>query len=92
MMSLKIQVYSLLFSLVFGFTFGILTNLNYKYLFYKNKLFSFFADFFFCVDMSLLYFFGIKLINNGILHYSFGMFLAVGFYFGYFVSRTIRKV
>ena len=92
MMSLKIQIYSLLFSFVFGFIFGVLTNLNYKYLFQNKILRCFFADFFFCIDMALLYFFCIKFINNGILHYYFGIVLLVGSYFGYLVSRCIRKV
>lgn len=92
MMSLRIQIYSLLFSLVFGFVFGILTNLNYKYLFQNKILWSFFTNIFFCIDMALLYFFCIKFINNGVLHYYFGIVLVVGFYFGYLVSRPIRKM
>lgn len=92
MMSLRIQIYSLLFSLVFGFIFGVLTNLNYKYLFQNKILWCFFTNVLFCVDMALLYFFCINFINNGILHYYFGIVLAMGFYFGYLVGRPIRKM
>ena len=92
MMSLKVQIFSLLFSLVFGFVFGVFTNLNYKYLFQNTVFCSFFADFFFCIDMALLYFFCIRAINNGILHYYFGIVLLIGFYFGYSASRFIRRL
>ena len=39
-MELKLQIISLIFSTFYGIVFSICTNLNYRFLFSKNKVFK----------------------------------------------------
>ncbi len=81
-MNIKIQIISIIFSFVFGIIFSLLTNLNYKYLFSKNKVYKVFFTFIYILDATLLYFIIIKKINNGIVHLYFLLFIGLGFLVG----------
>lgn len=85
MMSLKIQIYSLIYSFLFGLLFGWLLKINSKILFYSKRNIKILSNFLFLLDVSLLYFWGIKMINNGILHVYFLILFGVG----WFTSRKI---
>ena len=74
-MNLKLQIYSFVFSFLFGIILSVFTNLNYGLLFNKNKKIKILGNFLFLFDFSLIYFLGIKLINNGILHIYFLLLL-----------------
>lgn len=98
-MDLKIQIISLLFSFVFGVFFSICTNLNYRFLFSKNKVFKIIITIIFVLDLSLLYFLMIRKINQGVIHGYFLLAIALGFFLGFinlskylnFMKQKIKK-
>lgn len=90
-MILKIQLIALLFSFLFGILFAVCVRINYKFLFHQKGVFQFLATFIFIIDMSLLYFFGLKIINHGILHPYFLIMVLLGFYLTYFFFQRIGK-
>ena len=67
-MSLKIQIYTLFFSFLFGMFFSWLLNVNYKLIYNEKKIVKFIFSFIFVVINAFIYFIGINKINNGILH------------------------
>ena len=78
-MILKIQILSLLYSFLFGNILFWLLEINYKFL-YEGKIFyRTIISFLFVIAMSLLYFFGLMFINNGILHIYFFIIILVGY-------------
>lgn len=92
-MNIKVQIISILFSFVFGIIFSLLTNINYKYLFSKNKIYKIFFTFIYILDATLLYFIIIKKINNGIVHLYFLLFIGLGFLVGLFkFTKYIDKL
>lgn len=91
MMSLNIQIYSFAFSFVFGMIFSLLIKINYKLLFFSKRGVKIFSNFIFMVDVALLYFLGIKLINNGILHIYFFIVFLLGWLVGNFIIDKIKK-
>lgn len=91
MMSLNIQIYSLIFSFVFGIMFSLLLKINYKVLFLCKSGIKIFSNFIFLLDISLLYFLGIKLINNGILHIYFFIVFLLGCFFGKIFLDILSK-
>ena len=90
-MDLKIQLLSLGFSFVFGLLFSIFVKMNYKLLFLSKKHIQIISNFLFLLDMSLLYFFIIKFINNGVLHIYFLFLFLFGWYLGTFLLKIIIK-
>ena len=88
-MILRLQVYSLLFSLIYGIIFYFLVLLNKKYL-YGNKL-SFIIDILFILDNVLLYFIILRYINNGIFHIYFLLMIVLGYIISYFIDKKITK-
>lgn len=84
-MNLKIQIYSLVFSFIYGLIFYLLVLINKKYL-YNNK-FAFVMDFLFIIDNVLLYFIILKYINNGIFHIYFFITIILGYLLGSFVDK-----
>lgn len=88
-MILRLQIYSLLFSFIYGFLFYFLVLLNKKYL-YNNK-FSFVIDVLFIVNNVLIYFIILRYINNGIFHIYFSIMIILGFIIGHFMDKKIRK-
>ncbi len=90
-MNLKIQIFSMIFSFLFGIFFSMAVKLNYRFLFLgriRNKIM---ANFVFFIVMSLLYFFCLKKINEGILNYYFLLLFGLGWYFGNYVIAKISK-
>ena len=77
--------YTQLFCLVFSFIYGILVcyfnNLNYKFLLSKNIFFKILISFLYVLDMALLYIVVLYLVNDGILHIYFVLFLLLGYIF-----------
>lgn len=86
-MELKLQIISLIFSTFYGIVFSICTNLNYRFLFSKNKVFKIVFTIIYIIDFSLLYFLLIKKINQGVIHEYFLLAIGVGYLIS-FVSFT----
>lgn len=91
MMNLKTQLLSLGFSFVFGIFFILLVYTNYRFLFLSKKIIKILGSFLFVLDMSLLYFLIIMMINQGILHFYFLLMFFSGNYFGYLIFLSIHK-
>lgn len=82
-MGLKTQIISLLFSFVFGIVFSICTNINYKFLFCKKKIFQIIITIIYVIDAALAYFLMIRRINEGVIHSYFLLSVALGFFIGF---------
>ena len=80
-MSLKIQIYSVLYSFLFGIYFSYILKLFKKYIYNNNIIIKTVSILVIVIINSFIYFIGINKINNGILHpYTF-ITLILGFYF-----------
>ena len=86
-MILKIQIFSLLYSFIYGIIFYILLEVNQKFLYEGNIVYRIIISFLFVIFISLLYFLILIKINNGILHLYF--FLTM--FTGYLLSFVIYK-
>ena len=91
-MDLELQLWSLLFSFLFGFLFSLIVNFHYELLFSTKKWFQIMMNFIFVIDMSLLYFLILKLINGGIIHFYFYILMSVGFGLGYPKTIKLRSI
>lgn len=90
-MNLKIQVISMIVSLIYGYIFSCLVNINYKFLFSKVLWFKIIMNIIFIIDCGLLYFIIIKHINNGYIHYYLYIMIILGFSFGFFKTKFLRE-
>ena len=80
-MILKIQIYSVLYSFLFGIYFSYILKLFKKYIYNNNIIIKTVSNLVIVIINSFIYFIGINKINNGILHpYTF-ITLILGFYF-----------
>ena len=80
-MSLKIQIYSVLYSFLFGIYFSYILKLFKKYIYNNNIIIKTVSNLVIVIINSFIYFIGINKINNGILHpYTF-ITLILGLYF-----------
>ena len=86
-MILKIQIFSLLYSFIYGIIFYILLEVNQKFLYEGEIVYRIIISFLFVIFISLLYFLILIKINNGILHLYF--FLTM--FTGYLLSFVIYK-
>ena len=86
-MILKIQIFSLLYSFIYGIIFYILLEVNQKLLYEGKIVYRIIISFLFVIFISLLYFLILIKINNGILHLYF--FLTM--FTGYLLSFVIYK-
>jgi len=86
-MILKIQIFSLLYSFIYGIIFYILLEVNQKFLYEGKIVYRIIISFLFVIFISLLYFLILIKINNGILHLYF--FLTM--FTGYLLSFVIYK-
>lgn len=86
-MILKIQIFSLLYSFIYGIIFYILLEVNQNFLYEGKIVYRIIISFLFVIFISLLYFLILIKINNGILHLYF--FLTM--FTGYLLSFVIYK-
>ncbi len=91
-MNLKIQIISSIVSLIYGYIFSCLVNINYKFLFSKVLWFKIIITIVFIIDCGLLYFIIIKHINNGYIHYYLYIMITIGFSLGYVKTKSLREL
>jgi len=89
-MILKLQVLSLLYSFFFGMVFFILLELNSKFLYEGRMVYRIIVSFLFVIFISLLYFFGLVKINNGVVHVYFFLSLFTGYLLSFVIYRKIN--
>lgn len=90
-MTLQIQISSLVYSFVFGIFFGFCVNFHYALLFSQKKWFQILINFIFVVDMSLIYFLVLKILNGGVLHFYFFLLIFLGFLLGFCNTKQLRN-
>lgn len=91
-MDLKIQLLSILFSFGFGILSSYLYNLSYNFIYKTSILYKIVINLLFCINLGLIYFLLLKIINNGVIHIYFILSFILGF--GLFVNKYdfIRNV
>lgn len=90
-MTLKIQIYSLCFSFLYGMVIYYIFLINDKFL-YSGKIgYRISISLFLIIDISLLYFIILKYINDGILHFYFLLCILTGYTFSMFMRKFICK-
>lgn len=77
-MILKNQILTIIFSIIYGFFFYLLIYLNKKVLFNKSIIKRIISNLLFIIDMVLIYFIIIKIVNNGVLTYYSYIFIIIG--------------
>ena len=90
-MDLKIQIFTIVYSFIYGILVAIGINLNIKYLLHKNKIFKVLFTFVFILVWSFIYFLGIRNINNGIIHPVAILVIIVGFFLENKVANRLKK-
>lgn len=80
MMLLKIQIYSLIYSFLYGCFFAGIIKINYKIVYNSNMVLKVIGSFLFILFNVILYFIVLKYINNGILHFHFFICIWCGYY------------
>ena len=86
-MNINIQIYSLLFSFLYGIIFYILLEINYNFLFEGKIIYRIIISFLFVIVLSLVYFLILLKINNGIIH----IYFLIVMFTGYMLSFVIYK-
>ena len=90
-MILKIQIYSILYSFLYGIIFYILLEFNYKII-YESKLFiKIIYSLLFLLANTLLYFIILIKINNGIVHVYFLLSIILGYVLAYSIKVKLFK-
>jgi len=89
-MILRIQILSLLYSFFYGIVFYFLLEVNHKFLYEGKIVYRIIISFLFIILMSLLYFFGLVKINNGIIHLYFYLSLFTGYLLSFVIYRKIN--
>lgn len=91
MMELKVQIITLIYSFFYGVFFSFLIMLNRKYLYYSKKVFKLIFTFLFVLINTLLYFFILKIFNEGILHYYYLIVFTIGFFLEHYYFRRFYR-
>ena len=79
MININVQLSIIIFSYLFGLLFYYLLNICKDYINHKNYFFKIINTFTFFLSMSLIYFIGLEIVCNGILHiYSFLIIILSG--------------
>ena len=90
-MILKIQIYSILYSFLYGIIFYALLEVNYKII-YESRLFiKIICSLLFLLVNTLLYFIILIKINNGIVHIYFLLSIILGYILAYFIMLKLFK-
>ena len=84
-MDLSTQILSLLFSFGYGIFVSYVFNLNYNFIYKSSILYKVVINILFCVNLGLIYFLLMKVINKGVIHLYFILIFLLGF--GLFVKK-----
>ena len=89
-MILETQIYTLLFSFVFGSLFGLLVRINYFFLNHSNKFIKILFTVVFVTIFTLIYFIILEKLNSGIIHIYYFIMLILGFCLEQFIEKKIK--
>ena len=85
-MSLKLQIISLIISFIFGILFNFLLKINYKIIYNESKIVQIGGTFLYVIASSLLYFYILLKVNNGIVH----IYCLLSILLGYIIKDKIN--
>lgn len=88
-MVLHIQIYSLLYSFIFGTVLYFLLEYFNKIEFKKHTILKLIVSLFFMIAVSWIYFLGLLFINNGYVHIYFLLAVVVGYIIVYYFNFTL---
>lgn len=88
-MSLKIQLLVIIVSFFFGILFELLNNINYKIIHHDKKIIKVIYTFLLILLESILYFYILLKINNGIIHIYGILAIIFGILVIHFVNKAI---
>ena len=91
-MNLELQILSLIFSFSFGIVLSYLYNLFYNFLNYKIRRYNILINILFFLNVFLIYFIMLILINDGIIHIYFLFLLILGFLLFLNKSKSLGKI
>ena len=91
-MELKIQIISILFSVTYGFLFGIFYNLSYSFLFKTPMRYRVLNNFLFSINVFFIYFIIMLKINNGDIRVLFLILLFTSFDLSIKLTKSLRKL
>lgn len=78
-MKLELQILSLLFSFGYGIICSYIYNINYNFLYKTSILYKILINILLCVNLGLIYFILISVINYGVIHIYFIISFILGF-------------
>ncbi len=89
MIGLTLQIYSIIYTYIYGIVCSFLVNLFYKLLFLRKKKWRVIFNLVFALFMSIIYFILLRIINNGYIHVYFLFVFILGFLslFPFFKSK-----
>ena len=90
-MVLILQIYSIVYSFCYGIFLFFLLEINYRLIYNENIVIKFIFTFFFAVFNTLLYFIGLKRINNGIVHMYFLFIILLGYILSFLLFNKFKK-
>ena len=92
MMTLKLQVITLLFSFLFGFIFNLIITLLYKLIYNRNIIIQILSTLIITLSTTFAYFIMLKKINEAIIHPYFLLLFILGFViFNYFSNLFLKS-
>lgn len=91
MITLKLQIYTIIFSFLYGVGFSLLLDFNYRFIHSKNKFVKYFSTIMIVTLSILIYFIGIMKISYGIFHIYSILCIIVGYILTSFVVSYIAK-
>ena len=78
-MDLSTQIMSLIFYFSYGVLVSYLYNLNYNFIYKTSILYKVVINILFCINLGLVYFLLMKVINHGVVHIYFILMFILGF-------------
>lgn len=86
-MKLSIQIYSLIYSLIYGGIFYLLLDLFNKFTSMKKVYLKVILSWIFVTGMAILYFIGLLYINYGVIHIYFLLSIVCGYVIVYLILK-----
>ena len=84
-MDISLQLLSFIFSFSYGIIISYLVNLFYNFIYKTRFIYKVFINILFVINISLVYFLLIKVINNGVIHIYLILTLLLGYFM--FINR-----
>ncbi len=89
-MPLNIQIATLVFSFVFGIFFAFILTVNHKIIYNSNKIIKIIGTILIVALSNIIYFIGLKHIDNAAFHPYMLITLIIGFYLENKITNFIK--